>query len=157
MWIDTAVINFTGAAALWLEWSQAHVRSHNWDQFVAVVLEKFGRTEYQRLLRKFSKLKQSGSVLEYAEEFNVAMHSLLAHHSSWDPLLFTTHFIDGLHSEIKVAVMLHRPKDLDTAIALAELQEKAVQMVRQEQESQVTAPGLTSTTRAGRFSARPPL
>uniref|UniRef100_A0A453QMI9 Retrotransposon gag domain-containing protein n=1 Tax=Aegilops tauschii subsp. strangulata TaxID=200361 RepID=A0A453QMI9_AEGTS len=85
------------------------------------------------------------------------MHSLLAHHSSWDPLFFTTHFIDGLHSEIKVAVMLHRPKDLDTAVALAELQEEAVEMVRQEQESQVTARGLTSMARAGRFSARPSL
>uniref|UniRef100_A0A8R7UD17 Retrotransposon gag domain-containing protein n=1 Tax=Triticum urartu TaxID=4572 RepID=A0A8R7UD17_TRIUA len=157
VWIDTAVVNFTGVAALWLEWSQAHVRSHNWDQFVAAVLEKFGHTGFQQLLRKFSKLKQSGSVLEYAEQFNVAMHSLLAHHGSWDPLFFTTHFIDGLHSEIKVAVMLHRPKDLDTAVALAKLQEEAVEMVRQEQESQVTARGLTSTARAGRFSARPPL
>lgn len=109
VWVDTAVIYFTGAAALWLEWSQAHVKCLNWDQFVASVLEKFGRTEFQQLLWRFSKLKQSGSVLEYAEQFNLAMHSLLAHHSSWDPLFFTTQFIDGLHHEIKIAVMLHRP------------------------------------------------
>lgn len=57
VWVDTAVVNFTGAAALWLEWSQAHVRCQNWDQFVASVLEKSGRTEFQQLLRKFSKLK----------------------------------------------------------------------------------------------------
>lgn len=85
------------------------------------------------------------------------MHSLLAHHSSWDPLFFTTHFIDGLYSEIKVAVMLHRPKDLDTAVALAKLQEEAMEMVRQEQEALPPVHRLASTARAGRFSSRPPL
>lgn len=57
VWVDTAVVNFTGAAALWLEWSQAHVKSTSWDPFVASVLEKFGRSEFQQLLRKFSRLK----------------------------------------------------------------------------------------------------
>lgn len=85
------------------------------------------------------------------------MHSLLVHHSSWDPLFFTTHFIDGLHHEIKVAVMLHRPKDLETAMALAELQEEVVEMVRQEQEAQPSARGASPSGRAGRFSSWPPL
>lgn len=109
IWVDTAVVKFTGAAALWLEWSHVHIKYNSWDLFVASVLDKFGRSEFQQLLRKFSRLKQTGSVLEYAEQFNVAMHSLLAHHGSWDPLFFTTHFLDGLRHEIKVAVMFHRP------------------------------------------------
>jgi hypothetical protein len=46
-------------------------------------------------------------VLEYAEQFSAAMHNLLAHHASWDPLYFVTQFVDGLRNEIKVAVMLH--------------------------------------------------
>lgn len=74
-------------------------------------------------------------MLEYAEQFNVSMHSLLAHHSSWDPLFFTTHFVEGLAHEIKVAVMLHRPQDLETAVSLAELQEEVVALVREERES----------------------
>lgn len=124
------IVNFTGAAALWLEWSRTHLKVTSWEEFCSAVLDKFGRSEFQHLLRKFSKLRQEGFVLEYAEQFNVAMHSLLAHHSSWDPMFFTTQFIDGLAHEIKVAVMLHRPKDLDTAISLTELQEEVVELVR---------------------------
>lgn len=157
MWVDTVVVHFTGAAALWLEWSKMHLKAANWEAFCAAVLEKFGRSEFQHLLRRFSKLKQEGSVLEYAEQFNVAMHCLLAHHSSWDPLFFTTQFIEGLAHEIKVAVMLHRPKDLDTAVSLAELQEEVVDMVRQEQEANVAQRSGASSSRTGRFSSRPAL
>ena len=113
VWVDIVVVHFTGAAALSLEWSQMHLKTASWEAFCTAVLEKFGRSE----------LKQEGSVLEYAKQFNVSMHCLLAHHSSWDPLFFTTQFIEGLAHEIKVAIMLHRPKDLDTAVSLAELQE----------------------------------
>ena len=87
------------------------------------------------MLRKFSCLKQTGMVLEYAEQFNLVMHSLLAHHSSWDPLFFTTQFLDGLQYDIKAAVMLHRLQDLETVVALAELQEEAVAMLQQEHTS----------------------
>lgn len=72
-------------------------------------------------MRKFSRFKQTGTVLEYAEQFNIAMHSLLAHHKSWDPLFFTTQFLDGLHSDIKATVTLHRPVDLETDVFLAAL------------------------------------
>lgn len=120
-------------------------------------LEKFGRSEFQHLLQKFSKLKQTGSVLEYAEKFNVVMHSLLAHHSSWDPLFFTTQFLEGLAHDIKVAVMLHRPQDLETVVALAELQEEVIDMVRQEQEVTASYRGFPSGGRGGRVAPRPPL
>ena len=90
VWVDTAIVHFTGAAALWLEWCKMHFKSSSWEVICIVVLDKFGCSEFQSLLRKFSKLKQTGSVLEYAEQFNFSMHSLLAHHSSWDPLFFTT-------------------------------------------------------------------
>lgn len=151
------MVNFTGAAALWLEWSHAHIKSTNWDQFVGSVLDKFGRSEFQQLLRKFSRLKQQGSVLEYAQHFNVAMHSLLAHHSSWDPLFFTMHFMDGLHHGMKVAVMLHCPKDLETAVALAELQEEVIDMIRQDQEAAAGQKGKSPSSKGCRFTTRPPL
>lgn len=81
------------------------------------------------------------------------MNSLLAHHGSWDPLFFTIHFLEGLHHDIKIAVMLHRPQDLEIAVALAELQEEVVEMTRQEQEAASVARGSAANSRAGRFSA----
>lgn len=42
VWVDTAIVHFRGAAALWLEWSKAHLRSTKWEDFCVSVLEKFG-------------------------------------------------------------------------------------------------------------------
>ena len=84
------------------------------------------------------------------------MCSLLAHHGSWDPLFFTTHFVEGLSHDIKVVVMLHRPPDLETAVSLTALQEEVVEMVRQEHESMGMHRVGASKTRSGRFSAMPP-
>ncbi|XP_024310364.1 uncharacterized protein LOC112268670 [Brachypodium distachyon] len=137
LWIDTAVVYFSGAAELWLQWSQAHLRARTWDQFVEAIQEKFGRQEFQQHVRQFSRLRQTGTVLEYAEQFNAAMHRLRAHHASWDPLYFVTQFVDGLLAPIKVVVMLHRPPDLDTAVSLAVLQEEALTLGRNEVESPV--------------------
>lgn len=155
-WVDTSVVYFTGAAALWLEWSQTHVKFPQWEYFVAAVLEKFGRSEFQHLVRKFSRLKQTGSVLKYAEQFNIAMHSLLAHHKSWDPLFFTTQFLDGLHSDIKAAVILHRAVDLETAVALAALQEEALELIQQDRAEMAATSPQQGGGHAYRASPRPP-
>lgn len=47
--------------------------------------------------------------------FEEMKHHLLAHNPGFDPVYFTTKFLDGLHYEIRVGVVLHRPKDLDYA------------------------------------------
>ena len=105
-WVDTAVVHFTGEAALWLQWTNAHLTVASWSDFVRMVCEKFGRREFEQLLRQFSRLRQTGTVAEYAVQFNTAMNCLLAHHQSWDPWYFVTHFVDGLRHEIRVVVMV---------------------------------------------------
>jgi hypothetical protein len=54
------------------------------------------------------------------------MHQLLAHDPSVNPAFLTGKFIDGLKPEIRAVVVLHRPKDLDTASSLAILQEEVL-------------------------------
>jgi hypothetical protein len=54
------------------------------------------------------------------------MHQLLAHDPLVNPTFLTGKFVDGLRDEICVVVMLHRPKDLDTASALAIWQEEVL-------------------------------
>jgi hypothetical protein len=54
------------------------------------------------------------------------MHQLLAHDPSVHPAFLTSKFIDGLKLEIKAAIVLHRPKDLDTSSSLAILQEEVI-------------------------------
>jgi hypothetical protein len=47
-----------------------------------------------------------------------------------DPLYYTLKFVDGLRDDIKAVVMLQRPKDFDTAVVLAQLQEEASELGR---------------------------
>lgn len=60
------------------------------------------------------------------------MHNLLAHHSSWDPAFFVTQFMEGLHRDIRAAVVQHRPQTLDTAVDLACLQEEVAEALRRD-------------------------
>lgn len=55
------------------------------------------------------------------------MHNLLAH-----PVFFVTQFVDDLHSDVRYAVVLHRPQDLDTTVALACLQEEVLESTRRD-------------------------
>lgn len=96
-----------------------HTSPHLPRKILCVVCEKFGRREFEHLLRQFSRLRQTGTVAEYAAHFAVAMNGLIEHHKSWDPLYFVTKFVDGLRPDIRVVVMVQQPRDLDTAVALA--------------------------------------
>jgi hypothetical protein len=131
IWVDTAVVYFSGEAALWLQWTNAHLSVSNWEEFVSLVCDKFGRREFEQLLRQFSRLRQTGTVAEYATQLNASMNCLLAHHHSWDPLYFVTQFVDGLRSNIRVVVMVQQPKDLDSAVSLAMFQEEAMELTRE--------------------------
>jgi hypothetical protein len=70
-------------------------------------------------------------VAEYASQFNTAMNCLIAHHKSWDPLYFVTKFFDGLRYDIRVVVMVQQPKDLDSVVSLAQLQEEALELPKE--------------------------
>jgi len=54
------------------------------------------------------------------------VHQLLTHDPYFNPAIITSRFVDGLKNEIKSVVLVHRPKDLDTASCLALLQEEVL-------------------------------
>lgn len=92
---------------------------------------------------------------EYAEKFTQFMHNLTAHHESWEPSYFVTHFIDGLQKEIRAAVVLHRPKSLDTAVDLACLQEEVLEAMRREDKREEWRYSAPATSRAVPRTALP--
>jgi hypothetical protein len=121
---------FTDDALAWLQSTEAHLHFPVWKDFADQICLQFGKAEFQHHLRTFNRLQQTGTVVEYASKFNTLMHNLTAHHSSWDPSFFVTHFIDGLQRDIRAAVILHRPVDLVTAVDLAILQEEVLDTCR---------------------------
>lgn len=131
-WVSCATMYFIDGALSWLQSSKAHLHFRDWGPFADAVCAQFGREEFQNLLRRFNRLRHEGTVAEYAEKFTQFMHNLMAHHESWEPSYFITHFIDGLQKEIRAAVILHRPKSLDTAVDLACLQEEVMEAIHRE-------------------------
>lgn len=94
-WVGVVVLNFSGGALQWLQSTRAHETCRNWEEFVRAVCAKFGKEEFQTLIRQFNRLQQTGSVVEYAEKFNGIMHSLHAHHRSWSHLFFLLNLLMG--------------------------------------------------------------
>lgn len=64
------------------------------------------------------------SVQSYQMEFEKLAQGLLLYNNAYDDTYFVNHFVDGLKDEIRSVISLHRPKDVDTASALALLQEE---------------------------------
>jgi predicted aspartyl protease len=126
LWVRIATIYFLDRAASWLRSSKAHVRFPVWENFCIAVSHKFDRDQHETLIRQMDSIKQTGTVWEYYERFDELMNQLL----TYDPVLnmrYLTHrFTEGLRQEIRNAVLLQRPKDLENALAVAMLQEEVI-------------------------------
>ncbi|GJN05292.1 hypothetical protein PR202_ga22910 [Eleusine coracana subsp. coracana] len=61
-WVSLASMNLTSSAALWFQ-SQPHLYHADWGGFVEAVCYKFGRGEFQQVLRQFTGLKLLGIVV----------------------------------------------------------------------------------------------
>jgi hypothetical protein len=76
------------------------------------------------LLKWFDALKQTGSVEDYRAEFEKLAQRIVLYNSNYDDTYFVIRFIAGLKEAIWAVITLHRAKDVDTASALALLQEE---------------------------------
>lgn len=65
--------------------------------------------------------------------YSTLMDQLFAYESVYDPLYFTTQFIDGLRDDIRVVVMGQRPGDLDTTCTIALLQEEVFEPTKRKE------------------------
>lgn len=50
------------------------------------------------------------------------MHKVLVHNRSLDDVFFVSKFLQGLNSEIRSAIVLHKPRTVDAALSLALMQ-----------------------------------
>lgn len=106
---------------------EMNLKTCSWDGLCQTVVARFERDQQNLVIRQFFHVKQTGSVTEYVELFDEIVHKLLAHDPFFNPSAITSKFVDGLKSEIKAVVLVHRPKDLDTACSLAILREEVLQ------------------------------
>jgi hypothetical protein len=125
-----ATLNFKGAASTWLQTMERRGRIADWDKLCELVMAKFDKDQYQILLRQLDMLKQTAYVQEYQVEFDKLSHGVLLYNPAFDETFFVTRFMAGLRDEIRSAILLHRPSDVDTASALAMIQEQELEQSR---------------------------
>lgn len=126
-------LNFTGTAAVWLQSIERRGRIQDWGQFCSLVFHKFDRNQYQIQLRQLDSLQQTGSVTEYQQRFDQLTHGTLLYNNSYDDTYLVSRFLGGLKEEIRSVIALHRPPDVDTAAALALLQEEEMENAKKKQ------------------------
>lgn len=126
-WVPMASLNFTGAASVWLQSVQKKLTEFDWESFSALLCTRFGRDRHQLLIRQFYSLTQTSSVAEYIEQFELIISHLSAYSETIHPYYYLTRFVEGLRADIRAVVMVQRPPDLDTACALALLQEEVAE------------------------------
>ncbi|CAO2192037.1 unnamed protein product [Urochloa humidicola] len=129
-WVRFAVMNFRGAAARWSQSVDKQLRQASWPELCSMLLERFGRDQYDLLLRQLFHIRQTGSVSQYVDSFSELVDQLIAYDHTTDPRYYTMRFIEGLREEIRSIVLLQRPSSLDSACSLALLQEEVADSSR---------------------------
>jgi hypothetical protein len=118
--------------AHWLPSVEAKLRYCSWLEFSSMILDRFGREQHELLVRQLLSIRQSGAVVEYIDKFDGLIDQLAAYEGLGDPLHYTMRFIDGLKEELRASILIQRPKDLDTAYILAQLQEDLLESCKRK-------------------------
>uniref|UniRef100_A0ACD5U6K5 Uncharacterized protein n=1 Tax=Avena sativa TaxID=4498 RepID=A0ACD5U6K5_AVESA len=119
-----SILHFSGAAGIWLQSVQKNLVALDWYSFSSLLCTRFGRDRHQLLIRQFYSIKQTSTVAEYIEIFDVLMNHLISYSDSTHHFYFLTWSVEGLRADIRAVVMVQRHLDLDTACSLALLQEE---------------------------------
>ena len=110
--------------ARWLQSLDPRVKRLPWKDFCQLVLNRFGKAQYEALVRQMFNIRQTSSVQDYIDRFASLIDQLVAYGSSTDPVFFAMRFVDGLRSDIRNPVHMQRPQDFDIASVLVLLQEE---------------------------------
>ncbi|KAK4280771.1 hypothetical protein QN277_012349 [Acacia crassicarpa] len=106
--MDTAVVGLEGKAVTWFQWLEARTPVKSWPELKTEIIERFhckqAGDEYEQLMA----LRQTGSVTEFREQFELISAPL--ENASEDVLIGA--FMNGLNEEVRCDVKLMHPQGL---------------------------------------------
>ena len=118
-WAQYGTLHFKGHAALWLQTYEAQHGVDNSVDLCIAIESKFGKDLYHNSMQELLSIKQISNVQDYYDRFQTVMHKVLVHNNHLDDVFFVSKFIQGLHPDIRAAIVLHKPRTVDVALSLA--------------------------------------
>lgn len=111
-----------GPALIWFKWLHANHLLTTWDEFLRALEIRFGPSSYDNHEAALYKLKQTGSVLEFQQQYEMISNRVLGlSHTS-----LLNCFLSGLRPDIARELAILRPSSLSQAIDLAKLVESKI-------------------------------
>ena len=127
-WVATAALYVDGHAALWLRAFRQMHTDITWEMFRRAIVEEFGPEEFESTMHNLLQLRQTGTVAEYRQQFEVHMYNLLALDASLSSKFFVTQFLLGLKDELRAAVRLQAPTSIKRAMVFSRIQEEELEI-----------------------------
>lgn len=107
-------------------------------EFVEDLCEQFGKRSMADV-KKFNKLKQEGSVMEYQVRFEELKSLMLNSHPTLTEAFFVSRLISGLNEELWSMVKMMYPVTVKQAAEKARLQELALEAIFRKHKLQPKA------------------
>lgn len=114
--LDAAVIALEERALNWYQWWEEQTEKLSWEEFTCAVIRRFQPALVQNPLVPLLSTKQTGTVMEYREKFEM----LIAPLKKDERVMLESIFLNGLKEEIQAELRLHESS------SLAELMDRAL-------------------------------
>ncbi|XP_074377041.1 uncharacterized protein LOC141718558 [Apium graveolens] len=118
-----AGMHFEGRANIWFSVYQVSRGFVPWRMFVNDVVLHFKNPENRDVHDLFNKLKQTGIVSDYDDQFEELRAQVIARNRGLNKEYFVSSFVSGLKEHIKLAVKMFRPQSHSDVIFLAKQEE----------------------------------
>jgi len=91
----------------------------NWVELCIAIESKFGKDLYHNSMQELLSIKQTSDVQDYYDRFQTVMHKVLVHNNHLDDVFFVSKILQGLHPDIRAAIVLHTSRTVDVALSPA--------------------------------------
>lgn len=114
--VVAAGVSMEGGALSWFQWEDGRRPIRSWSELKQRLLERFRDTQYDTLHQRFLAIKQTGTVAEYREKFEIMSAPLK--NVGEDTLEGV--FINGLDEEVQADVLMANPVGLSQIMDMAQ-------------------------------------
>lgn len=112
------------------------------------VCDKFSDEPSEDVVESFNRLRQTGSVDEFLEKFEIMKAQMLIRNPALNDSHFLSSFIGFLRDDIKMTVKLFKNPTLKVAIEKERMQEKALEAIEKKGKAHSKSTSTWNTTSA---------